>query len=166
MASLALYPGSFDPLTYGHADVIARASRLFDRVIVAVLVNPAKRPWFTVEERAAMITEACGGPRIEVVTFDGLVAELARRHGASTIIRGLRGASEFDYERQMALMNRHLNNDVDTIFLMPAMEFGHISSTLVKEVVSLGGAVTGLVPPKIEARLHQRREGGSGIRQV
>jgi pantetheine-phosphate adenylyltransferase len=166
MASLALYPGSFDPPTYGHADVIARASRLFDRVIVAVLVNPAKRPWFTVEERAAMVKDACGGPRIEVVTFDGLVAELARRHGASTIIRGLRGASEFDYERQMALMNRHLNNDVDTVFVMPAMEFGHISSTLVKEVVSLGGSVTGLVPPKVEARLQQKREGASGARQV
>ncbi len=166
MASLALYAGSFDPLTYGHADVIARASRLFDRLIVAVLINPGKHPWFTVEERAAMIRESCGGPRVEVVTFDGLVAELARRHGAATIIRGLRGASDFDYERQMALMNRHLNNDIDTVFLMPAMEFGHISSTLVKEVVSLGGSVAGLVPPKIEARLHQRREGGGAIRQV
>jgi pantetheine-phosphate adenylyltransferase len=163
MSSLALYPGSFDPPTYGHADIIARVSRMFDRVIVAVLVNPGKQPWFTVEERAAMIRESCGGPRIEVVTFDGLLAELARRHGAATIVRGLRGASDFDYERQMALMNRHLNNDVDTIFLMPAMEFGHISSTLVKEVVSLGGAVTGLVPPKIEARLHQRRASGGAI---
>jgi pantetheine-phosphate adenylyltransferase len=166
MSSLALYPGSFDPPTYGHADVIARASRLFDRVIVAVLVNPAKRPWFTVEERAAMIRESCGGPRVEVVTFDGLVAELARRHKASAIIRGLRGASDLDYERQMALMNRHLNNEIDTVFLMPAMEFGHISSTLVKEVVSLGGSVAGLVPPKVEARLHQRREGSGGIRQA
>ena len=166
MSSLALYPGSFDPLTYGHADVITRASRLFDRVIVAVLINPAKRPWFSVDERAAMIRETCGGPRVEVATFDGLVAELARRQKASAIIRGLRGASDFDYERQMALMNRHLNSDIDTVFLMPAMEFGHISSTLVKEVVSLGGSVTGLVPPKVEARLHQRREGGGVIRQV
>jgi pantetheine-phosphate adenylyltransferase len=166
MASLALYPGSFDPPTNGHADVIARASRLFERVIVAVLVNPSKRPWFTVEERAAMVKDACGGPRVDVVTFDGLVAELARRHGAATIIRGLRGASEFDYERQMALMNRHLNSDVDTVFLMPAMEFGHISSTLVKEVVSLGGSVAGLVPPSVAARLHQRREGGGALRQA
>jgi pantetheine-phosphate adenylyltransferase len=166
MSSLALYPGSFDPPTYGHADVIARASRLFDRVIVAVLGNPAKTPWFTVDDRAAMIRESCGGPRVEVVTFDGLVAELARRSKASAIIRGLRGASDFDYERQMALMNRHLNNEIDTVFLMPAMEFGHISSTLVKEVVSLGGSVTGLVPPKVEARLHQRRDGGGGLRQV
>jgi len=165
MSSLALYPGSFDPLTYGHADVIARASRLFDRVVVAVLVNPGKAPWFTADERAAMIQEACTGLRVDVVTFDGLVAELARRQKASAIIRGLRGATDFDYERQMALMNRHLNSDIDTVFLMPAMEFGHISSTLVKEVVSLGGSVSGLVPPKIEARLQQRRAGSDGIRQ-
>jgi pantetheine-phosphate adenylyltransferase len=163
MASLALYPGSFDPPTCGHADVIARASRLFDRVIVAVLVNPSKRPWFTVQERVAMLKESCAGPRVEVVTFDGLVAELARRHGATAIVRGLRGASDFDYERQMALMNRHLNNEVDTVFLTPAMEFGHISSSLVKEIASLGGSVTGLVPPQVEARLHQRREGGGAI---
>jgi pantetheine-phosphate adenylyltransferase len=166
MSSVALYPGSFDPLTYGHADVITRASRLFDRVLVAVLINPSKRPWFTVDERAAMIREACGGPRVDVITFDGLVAELARQQKVSALIRGLRGATDFDNERQMALMNRHLNNDIDTVFLMPEMEFGHISSTLVKEVVSLGGSVTGLVPPKVEARLHQRRDGAPGTRQA
>jgi pantetheine-phosphate adenylyltransferase len=161
MSSVALYPGSFDPLTNGHVDLIARASRLFDRVVVAVLVNPAKQPWFTPDERVAMIRETFEGQPLEVTTFDGLLVSLARRYGARAVVRGLRGASEFDYERQMAAMNRHLNRDLDTVFLLPDVELGHVSSTLVKEIVSLGGSVAGLVPKSIEARLHRRREGGA-----
>ncbi len=165
MSRLALYPGSFDPLTNGHLDVIARAGRLFDRVVVAVLINPAKQPWFTAPERVAMIREACAGLAVDVETFDGLLAELARRRQATAVVRGLRGASDFDAERQMAQMNRHLHPDLETVFLLPAPEVGHISSTLIKEIVTLGGSVAGLVPRAIEARLHERRE-GVGTRHV
>ena len=165
MSKVALYPGTFDPPTNGHVDLIARAGRLFDRVIVAVLTNTEKRPWFSAAERVAMLKEICAGQPVEVETFDGLLVDLARKRGATAVIRGLRGASDFDYERQMAVMNRHLNKDVDTIFLVPAPEFGHISSTLVREISSLGGSVAGLVPKPVEARLHQRRE-GAGVRQV
>jgi pantetheine-phosphate adenylyltransferase len=159
MSNIALFPGSFDPPTNGHLDLIVRAGRLFDRVVVAVLVNPVKRPWFSADERVAMLKEACAGHPVDVETFDGLLVELARRRRATAIIRGLRGAADFDYERQMALMNRHLNRDLDTVFLMPAAELAHISSSLVREIAALGGSLKGLVPPKIEARLHQRREG-------
>jgi pantetheine-phosphate adenylyltransferase len=157
---IALYPGSFDPVTNGHLDIIARAGRLFDRVVVAILVNPAKQPWFTAVDRAAMIREACASQEgVDVETFDGLLVDLARRHQARTVVRGLRGASDLDSERQMSMMNRHLSGNLDTVFFMPSVEFAHISSTLVREIVSLGGSVTGLVPPKVEARLYQRREG-------
>ena len=158
MTRIALFPGSFDPLTSGHVDLIARAGGLFDRVVVAVLVNTAKTCLFTADERVAMAREACAGQPVDVETFDGLLVELARRRRAVAIIRGLRGASDFDYERQMAVMNRHLNRDLDTVFLLPAPELGHISSTLVKEIAALGGSLTGLVPPGVEKRLHQRRE--------
>ncbi len=156
---LAIYPGSFDPITNGHVDVIRRASRLFDRVVVAVLVNAEKQPLFSTDERVEMIRTAVGGDsRIDVETFDGLLVDYAERRGASAIIRGLRAIADFEYELQMALMNRRLNQRVETVFLMPSEAYIYTSSRLVKEVFMLGGSVQGLVPPVVEARLEARRQ--------
>ena len=155
---VAVYPGSFDPLTNGHVDIIRRGARLFDRVVVAVLVNEAKTPLFTSDERVAMVREVFRDePRVEVDTFDGLLVEFAARRGADVIVRGLRAVSDFEYEFQMALMNRRLEGRVETVFMMPAEQYSYTSSRLVKEVVMLGGQVTGLVPPLVEARLAERR---------
>jgi pantetheine-phosphate adenylyltransferase len=155
---LAVYPGSFDPLTNGHLDIIRRSRRLFDRVIVAVLVNEDKRPLFSVDERVAMARESLHGDAgVEVDRFDGLLVDYVARKGAGAVVRGLRAVSDFEYEYQMALMNRRLNDRVDTVFMMPAEQYVYISSRLVKEVCMLGGAVTGLVPPLVERRLHEKR---------
>lgn len=155
---IAIYPGSFDPLTNGHADLIRRSIRLFDRVVIALLVNARKQPLFSLEERVGMIREVFKDePRVAVETFDGLLVEYARRRRASAIIRGLRGGADLDYEMQMALMNRHLQPGVDTVFLLPAEQYAYVSSTLVKEVMSLGGSVRGLVPPAVEAQLAARQ---------
>jgi pantetheine-phosphate adenylyltransferase len=154
---LAVYPGSFDPLTNGHLDIVRRGARLFDRIVVAILVNAGKRPFFSLEERVEMLREAFeDDARVEVDTFDGLLADYAARKQAHAIVRGLRGASDFEYEMQMAQMNRHLNASVETVFMMPAEQFSFVSSRLVKEVASLGGSVAGLVPPAVEARLATR----------
>ena len=158
---LAVYPGTFDPLTNGHVDIILRGARLFDRIIVAVLVNPEKSPLFTVEERVDAAREVFRTyPNVEVDTFDGLLVEYARRKGAGVIVRGLRAISDFEYELQMALMNRRLNPDVETVFMMPGEAYTYLSSRLVKEVFALGGDISGLVPDMVEARLRDRQRAG------
>jgi pantetheine-phosphate adenylyltransferase len=155
--SLAVFPGSFDPITNGHLDIVDRGLAVFDRVRMAILMNPEKQPLFTVEERVAIIREAYrGNPRVEVDTFSGLLVDYANQVGASVIIRGLRAISDFEYEFQMALMNRRLNPQIETVFMMPAESYSYVSSRLVKEVFQLGGRVTGLVPPVVERRLSER----------
>jgi|SRR5450759_1877823 pantetheine-phosphate adenylyltransferase len=158
--TLAVYPGSFDPLTNGHVDIISRGSRVFDRIIVAILLNVEKAPLFTVAERVEIAREVFAKyPNVEVDTFDGLLVEYARRRQAGVIVRGLRAISDFEYEMQMALMNRHLNPEVETVFMMPAVPYTYVSSRLVKEVVALGGSVTTLVPSLVEDRLREKKLG-------
>ena len=155
---LAVYPGSFDPLTNGHVDIILRGSKLFDRIIVAMLVNPEKAPLFSADERVETAREVFRDhPNVEVDTFDGLLVGYARRKGASVIVRGLRAVSDFEYELQMALMNRRLYPDVETVFMMPGEAYTYLSSRLVKEVFALGGSISGLVPEIVEARLRQKQ---------
>jgi pantetheine-phosphate adenylyltransferase len=156
-ARIAIYPGSFDPLTNGHLDIIRRGSRLFDRIVVAILRNIEKQPLFSVEERLEIARAVFSDlPNVEVDAFEGLLVDYARRRGANAIVRGLRAISDFEYEMQMALMNRRLHDDVETVFMMPAESYSYVSSRLVKEVFALGGNVTGLVPPLVEARLHDK----------
>ena len=155
---LAVVPGSFDPPTNGHLDIVRRTAALFDRVVVAVLVNSAKQPWFTAAERVEMMREAIGSlPGVEVETFDGLLADYVRLRGASAVVRGLRTAAEFSDEWQMALMNRHLNESCETVFVVPSVPTVFVSARLVREVTSLGGPVDGLVPPGVARRLAERR---------
>jgi len=155
---LAVYPGSFDPLTNGHVDIIKRGSRLFDRIVVAILVNIEKSPLFSVNERVDLISEVFREEsNVEVDTFDGLLIDYARRREASAVVRGLRAISDFEYEMQMALMNRRLNKEIETVFMMPAETYTYVSSRIVKEVFALGGSVTGLVPPLVESKLHTKR---------
>jgi pantetheine-phosphate adenylyltransferase len=152
--SFAVYPGSFDPLTNGHVDIIQRGVKLFDRIVVAVLANVDKPPLFTAEERVATLREVfCGQPSVEVETFRGLLVDYARYRQVDVIVRGLRAVSDFEYELQMALMNRRLNSEVETVFMMPAEPYTYVSSRLVKEIFSLGGSVEGLVPASVEAKL-------------
>ncbi len=154
----AVFPGSFDPLTNGHIDIIERAARIFDRIIVAVATNAEKTPLFTVDERVNVIGEVFHDePRVEVDTFSGLLVEYARRQRASAVIRGLRAVSDFEYEFQMALMNRRLNHDLETVFLMPDEKYTYTSSRLIKEVFMLGGEVSGLVPAMVEERLRNKQ---------
>lgn len=151
---LVVVPGTFDPITLGHLDLVARSARLFDRVVVAVLVNPAKTPLFPLDERVAMIRDAVGEwASVEVDTFDGLLADYVRRCGASAVVRGLRSSTEFADESQVALMNRHLNPECETIFLVPAADTLHISSRLVREIASRGGSVAGLVSSHVAGAL-------------
>ena len=153
-AQVAIYPGSFDPLTAGHVDIITRGARLFERIVVAILVNVEKKPLFTVPERIELAREVFAHlPNVDVDTFGGLLVDYARVKQASVVVRGLRAVSDFEYEFQMALMNRRLNADLETVFMMPAEEYSYVSSRLVKEVFALGGNITGLVPPAVEARL-------------
>lgn len=154
---LALYPGSFDPVTYGHLDVIQRASRLFDRVIVAVAHNDAKTPLFTPDERLELIRESCEGiPNLEFAHFEGLLVDYVRVTGATAIVRGLRAISDFEFEFQMALMNRKLEPAAETIFLMPREEYSYLSSRMVREVARLGGDIAQFVPPAARAALLAR----------
>src|SRR6476660_3029051 len=155
---VASYPGSFDPVTNGHVDIIRRGAQLFDRIVIAVLINLEKAPLFTVPERVEIAKEAfIGNANVEVDTFDGLLVDYARRRHAGVIVKGLRAVSDFEFEMQMALMNRKLNPDVETVFMMPAEPYTYVSSRLVKEIVALGGSVTGLVPTIVERRLREKK---------
>lgn len=157
----AIFPGSFDPLTNGHLDVIKRSSPLFDEIVVAILNNPDKNPMFTVEERSEMIEEIVptaehDGCTITVASFSGLTAEFAKRIGATAIVRGIRAVSDYEYELRMALMNRKLEPTIETVFLMADEEYSYVSSTLLKQVFLLGGRLDGLIPPSVEARMRQK----------
>jgi pantetheine-phosphate adenylyltransferase len=149
-----IYPGTFDPLTYGHLDVLERATKLFDRVTVALSDNPTKGPLFTSAQRLAMLQPNIARfPNVVVTKFDNLLVEFAHQQGACAIIRGLRAISDFEFEFNMALMNRHLQPEVETIFVMPNEEFSYTSSTLVKQVAKYGGDVSHFVPPNVAAAL-------------
>ena len=158
MQRRALYPGSFDPVTYGHLDLIERARKLFDQVHVAVAVNEEKKPMFTVEERITLLKKALGQKKgVTIDSFEGLIVEYARARNIAIIIRGLRATSDFDYEFQMALTNRTLAADIDTMFLMPSEKHFYLSSRLIKEIARLGGDVSRFVPPFVEKLLVERR---------
>jgi pantetheine-phosphate adenylyltransferase len=157
MTRIAIYPGSFDPPTRGHEDLIRRSLLLADRLVVAVAVNVAKQPLFPTEERLAMLRGAIGpDPRIEFVAFEGLLADFARKVGASVVVRGLRAVSDFEYEFQMALMNRQLHPSLETVFLVPALDLTYLSSSLVREVARFGGDVSALVHPAVAQALRAR----------
>ena len=157
---IAIYPGSFDPLTNGHVDIIERGARIFDKIIVAILANVEKTPLFSESERVALIQEVFKDrPKVQVETFDGLLVDYAQRKNASVLVRGLRAVSDFEYEFQMALMNRHLAPNIETVFMMPAEQYTYISSRLIKEVFMLNGKIEGLVPPIVEERLRAKRAG-------
>jgi pantetheine-phosphate adenylyltransferase len=154
----AIYPGSFDPLTFGHVDVVERSARLFDRVIVSILTNSQKSPLFTVEERIEIMREILT-PRfrnVEIDVFHGLLVDYAKQKKAQVIVRGIRAVTDYEYEFQMALMNRRLAPEIETVFMMPAENYSYLSSRLVKEIAELGGSVSGLVPEIVEKRLRQR----------
>ena len=154
---IAIYPGSFDPITNGHLDLIQRGSRMFDKLIVSILRNDAKQALFSVEERTEMLREVLQVyPNVDVNSFDGLLVDHAAAQEATVLLRGIRAISDYEYELQMALMNRRLRPDIETIFMMASETYSFISSRLVKEVFSLGGNVAGLVPPAVEARLRAR----------
>jgi pantetheine-phosphate adenylyltransferase len=156
----AIYPGSFDPITNGHVDIIERGLKVFDRVVVAVLENPKKRPLFTTKERVQMIQEIfAANRRIEVRAFDGLLVDFARAQKTPVVIRGLRAISDFEYEFQMALMNRSLAPDIETFFMMPSVNYSFLSSNLVREVAGLGGSVEGLVPGPVGSKLRAKIPG-------
>ena len=153
----AIYPGTFDPVTYGHIDLIKRASRIFDKVIVAVAHNKSKGVLFSVEERVAMLRDAVKGiPNIIIDDFDGLVVEYAKKRGSNVMIRGLRMISDFEYEFQMALTNRKLAGDIETIFMMPHEDYSYVSSKLIKEAAALGADVSKFIPRKAAAALREK----------
>jgi pantetheine-phosphate adenylyltransferase len=157
MSTLAVYPGSFDPLTNGHVDIISRGARLFDRIIVAMLVNAEKAPLFSMAERIEIARDVFKHhTNVEVDTFDGLLVDYVERRKAQVIVRGLRAVSDFEFEFQMALMNQRLNPHIETVFMMPAEQYTYISSRLIKEVFALGGRVHGLVPELVEHRLREK----------
>src|SRR5437660_8175817 len=157
MSTLAVYPGSFDPLTNGHVDIILRGARLFDRIVVAILVNAEKAPLFSIQERVEIAREVFKDQRnVEVDTFGGLLVDYVEARKAQVIVRGLRAVSDFEFEFQMALMNRRLNSKIETVFMMPAEQYTYISSRLIKEVFALGGGVHGLVPDTVEQRLREK----------
>jgi pantetheine-phosphate adenylyltransferase len=153
---VAVYPGSFDPITKGHEDLIHRSLGFVDRLIVAVAVNVAKQPLFALAERVALIKQAVTDPRVDVQSFDGLLAEFAQTVGASVIVRGLRAVSDFEYEFQMALMNRNLAPGIETVFLVPAFDLTYLSSSLVREVARFGGDVSQLVHPSVRQALQRK----------
>lgn len=155
---IALYPGTFDPVTNGHVDIIERCSKLFDQVIVAILINPDKAPLFTVDERASMLRRVVRSrfKNVVIETFDGLLVDYAIRKKANVIVRGIRAISDYEYELQMALMNRRLQPCIETVFMMPAEAYSYVSSKLIREIFMLGGSVKGLVPNIVEQRLRDK----------
>jgi pantetheine-phosphate adenylyltransferase len=157
MNRIAVYPGTFDPVTNGHIDLAERSLRMFDKVIVAIAANPKKQPLFDLQERIAMFKLATAGfRRLVIEGFDGLLVDYVRQKKAVAIVRGLRAVSDFEYEMQMALMNRRLDNDIETVFMMPSEEYSFITSTIVKEAASYGGDVSSLVPKGVVAKLRKR----------
>ena len=153
----AMYPGSFDPITNGHVDIIERGLKVFDRIVVAVLENPKKAPLFTTKERVRMIQDIFASKKeVEVRAFDGLLVDFARARGTGVVMRGLRAISDFEYEFQMALMNRTLAPDIETFFMMPNVNYSFLSSNLVREVAALGGSVEGLVPGPVARKLRDK----------
>src|SRR6476660_4172647 len=157
----AIFPGSFDPVTNGHLDIIERGCKLFDEIIVAILVNPEKNPFFTIEERHEMLEAILsnlnrGDCNVRVDSFRGLLVNYAVAQQANAIVRGIRAISDYEYELQMALMNRRLEPSIETVFMMPAETYSYVSSRLVKEVFQLGGTLDGLVPPTVQARMKQK----------
>lgn len=169
---IAIYPGSFDPLTNGHLDLIDRGSKIFDELIVAILRNPEKEPLFSVEERFEMLQSMVTHANVRVDSFDGLMVDYAVRVGATAVLRGIRAISDYEYELQMALMNRKLEPRLEAVFMMPAEAYSYLSSRLVREIATLGGSVQGLVPPPVEQKLRDklqpvinRREHGN-LKQV
>lgn len=161
---IAIYPGSFDPLTNGHLDLIERGSKIFDELIVAVLRNPEKEALFSLEERRAMLQEMTARfDNVRVDAFDGLLVEYAVRQKASAVLRGIRAISDYEYELQMAMMNRKLEPRLETVFMMPAETYSYLSSRLVREIAKLGGSVQGLVPPPVEERLRRKINGDQKI---
>jgi pantetheine-phosphate adenylyltransferase len=160
MSVKGLYPGTFDPPTNGHIDLIQRGAKLFEHLTVAVLLNPIKNPLFTVEERVEMLTESTAAiGNVSVATFDGLMVDFARQLGATAVLRGIRAISDYEHEFQMALMNRRLAPEIETVFLQPAGRYSFVSSRMVKEVLSFGGDIAGLVPPNALKRLRSRISG-------
>jgi len=160
----AIYPGSFDPVTNGHLDIIERGCKLFDEIIIAILLNPEKQPFFTIEERRAMLNEVLkeidrGSCVLRVDNFKGLLVHYATSQQAHAIVRGIRAISDYEYELQMALMNRRLEPTIETVFMMPAETYSYVSSRLVKEVFQLGGELQGLVPPSVEERMKRKVAG-------
>ena len=163
MAVKALYPGTFDPPTNGHLDLIQRGSRLFDHLLIAVLVNPVKTPLFSVQERVDMLREVTAGiPNVSVSTFNGLMVEFARQQACSAVLRGIRAITDYEYEFQMALMNRRLAPELETVFLQPAGRYSFVSSRMLKEVSSLGGDVSGLLPPVVLRRVRAKMNSNGG----
>ncbi len=155
--NLGVYAGTFDPITHGHTDILTRSLHIFDRVIVAVAPNPNKRPLFDLAERVEMVSLVTKDlPEVEVTPFNGLLVQFVTQRGARAIIRGLRAVSDFEYEFQMALVNRKLDGTVETVFLMPSEEYAYLTSSIIKEVASLGGPVTDFVHPEVAKRLSQR----------
>jgi pantetheine-phosphate adenylyltransferase len=157
----AIYPGSFDPVTNGHLDIIQRGCKLFDEIIIAVLINPDKTPFFSVNERCEILTEVVkdidhGGCTLTVESFEGLLVQYAADRGANAIVRGIRAISDYEYELQMALMNRRLAPNIETVFMMPAETYSYVSSRLVKEVFQLGARIEGLVPPLVEQKMRAK----------
>jgi pantetheine-phosphate adenylyltransferase len=166
MCQKAIYPGTFDPVTYGHIDLIKRAQRIFSEVIVAVADNPHKKPLFSLKERVKLLKEATSGlDRVEIDSFDGLVVDYARKKSASVLIRGLRMLSDFEYEFQMALTNRKLADDIETIFLMPHESYSYLSSKLLKETASLGADLSSFVPKSVETALKNKLHGSENKRK-
>jgi len=159
----AIYPGSFDPVTNGHLDLIERASKLFHHLVVAVLTNPEKDPLFSVKERVEMLDLVVAGlPNVEVDTFQGLLVDYARGKDARVLLRGIRAVSDYEYELQMAMMNRQLEPEMETVFMLPAEAYSYLSSRLVREVARLGGSVKDLVPPVVEERIRAKVSASSG----
>lgn len=161
MERVAIYPGSFDPLTNGHVSIIERGLRIFDRIIVGIAVNVRKEPLFTLDEREAFIRESFPTDRIEIDSFQGLLVDYARERGVNVILRGLRAVSDFEYELQMANMNRKLDDTIETIFMMTEESHFYVSSRLVKEVASFGGRVEGVVPKQVEEKLAEKFDTGT-----